>query len=193
MTDTQPSRSAGVDLASIDGKAEIIDGLITSIAPTGFLPNYAAAEIYASLREYARRTRHGYAFTDNIGYLVNLPHRQSFSPDASYYAGHATGMKMIEGVPVFAVEVRSEGDYGQTAERLLREKRADYFAAGVLVVWDVDLLSSDVVRVHRATDPVHPTLFRRGDRADAEPAVAGWSMPVEDLFPYAVDVTPPHG
>ena len=32
-------------------------------------------------------------------------------------------------------------------------KRADYFAAGTLVVWDVDLLSSDVVRVYRSTAP----------------------------------------
>jgi Uma2 family endonuclease len=49
-------------------------------------------------------------------------------------------MKFFEGAPVFAVEVRSEGDYGPAAERELAEKRADYFAAGTLAVWDVDLL-----------------------------------------------------
>ena len=55
--------------------------------------------------------------------------------------------------PVFAVEVRSEGDYGPAAEREMAAKRADYFAAGTKVVWDVDLLSDDVVRVYRADSP----------------------------------------
>ena len=61
-------------------------------------------------------------------------------------------------------------------------KRADYFAAGTLVVWDVDVLNDEVVRVYRATDPEHPTIYRRGELAEAEPAMPGWSMPVEELF-----------
>ena len=65
----------------------------------------------------------------------------------------------------------------------MAEKRADYFAAGTQVVWDVDLESPDVVRVHRASDPEHPTIYRRGEIAEAEPAVPGWTMPVDDLFP----------
>jgi hypothetical protein len=32
-------------------------------------------------------------------------------------------------------------------------KRADYFAAGTLVVWDVDVLREQVVRVYRAVFP----------------------------------------
>ena len=61
-------------------------------------------------------------------------------------------------------------------------KRVDYFAAGTQVVWDVDLLSDEVVKVYRASDPAHPTVYRRGEEAEAEPAVPGWSMPVNDLF-----------
>jgi Uma2 family endonuclease len=91
-------------------------------------------------------------------------------------------MKFLEGAPVFAVEVRSEGDYGPAAEVELRQKRADYFAAGTQVVWDVDLLTEEVVRVYRATDPDHPTIYRRGDTAEAEPAVPGWRMVVADIF-----------
>ena len=48
-------------------------------------------------------------------------------------------MKFAEGAPVFAVEIRSENDRGPAAEGRLATKRADYFAAGTLVVWDVDL------------------------------------------------------
>jgi len=61
-------------------------------------------------------------------------------------------------------------------------KRADYFAAGTLVMWDVDLRAG-VVRVYRASNPRSPVLYQRGDLAEAEPAVPGWSMPVDNLFP----------
>ena len=117
-----------------------------------------------------------------MGFIVNLPHRKSFCPDAAFHLGPLT-MEFIQGAPVFAVEVRSKSDYGPVAERRMAAKRADYFAAGTQVVWDVDLLSDEVVKVYRAIDPAHPTVHRRGDVADAEPALPGWRMAVDDLFP----------
>jgi Uma2 family endonuclease len=91
-------------------------------------------------------------------------------------------MKFYEGAPPFAVEVRSESDYGPKAEEAMARKREDYFAAGTRVVWDVDLLSETPVRVFRAGDAENPTLYRRGETAEAEPALPGWAMPVDDLF-----------
>ena len=152
------------------------------MSPTGGLPGYAASEIGASLREYARRIKRGYAIFDNVGFVVDLPNRKSFCPDAAFYVGPLS-MKFINGPPVFAVEVRSECDYGPAAEKEMADKRTDYFAAGTQVVWDVDLEAPDVVRVYRATDPIHPMIYRRGQIAEAEPAVPGWTMPVDDLFP----------
>ena len=65
----------------------------------------------------------------------------------------------------------------------IADKRGDYFLAGTLVVWDVDVLKEKLVRVYRADHPTAPTVYRIGRRADAEPTVPGWSMPVADLFP----------
>jgi Uma2 family endonuclease len=163
-------------------KAEIVDGEIVLMSPTGAAPNYAAAEIFVGLRQYARRTNKGYAFTDNAAFRVDLPNRKSFSPDAGYYTGKWTGMKFFEGAPVFAVEVRSEGDYGPAAEDKMARKRGHYFAAGTLVVWDVDLLGDDVVKSYTCNDPNNPTIYGRGDIATAEPGVPGWSMAIDDLF-----------
>ena len=89
----------------------------------------------------------------------------------------------VDGAPVFAVEVRSPEDDGPAAERAMADKRADYFAAGTLVVWDVDIVRDKVVRVYRASDPSLPTTFHRGEQAEAQPAVPDWSMPVDELFP----------
>ena len=68
---------------------------------------------------------------------------------------------------------------GARAERAMARKRADYFAAGTKVVWDVDVLREEVVRVFRPSDPEQPVFYRRGDMAEAEPALPGWQMPVE--------------
>jgi Uma2 family endonuclease len=170
------------DLYKVKGKAELVNGEIVQMSPTGGLPNYAALEITLSLREYAKQMKKGHAIGDNAAFIVNLPNRKSFSPDAAFYIGDIT-MKFFEGAPVFAVEVRSEADYGPRAERALAKKRADYFAAGTLVVWDVDLMGDEVVKVYRASEPQKPTIYRRGERAKAGPAVPGWAMALDDLFP----------
>jgi len=170
------------DLYRVEGKAELVDGGIRSMSPTGAAPGRASFRIAVSLDAHARRTGRGRAVPDNVAFHVALPHRESFSPDASYYVGPDPGMKFFEGAPLFAAEVRSENDYGPAAETALATKRRDYFEAGTLVVWDVDLLSDVVVRAYRATDPETATAYRRGETAEAEPAVPGWTMPVDELF-----------
>lgn len=170
------------DLYKVDGKAELVNGEIVLISPTGGKPSLAARSIVLSLYGYEQRTKIGYAVPDNAAFKVKLPHRKSFSPDAAFYTGGEPTMKFFEGAPAFGVEVRSEGDYGPKAEERMAEKRSDYFAAGTQVVWDVDLLSETPVRVYRASDPDKPKVYRRGEVAEAEPAAPGWTMPVDGLF-----------
>ena len=176
------SEATIADLYKVEGKAELVNGEIVKLMPTGWLPGFASDEISASLRAHAKRTQTGHAVGDNRAFLVNLPHRKSFSPDAAFFTGPTSGMHFLEGAPDFAVEVRSEGDYGPRAERDMAGKRDDYFAAGKKVVWDVDLLSEDVVRKYTSDVPQSAKVFRKGKIADAEPAVPGWRIPVADLF-----------
>jgi len=164
-------------------KAELVNGEIVHKAPNGGILGRASGEIYISLRDYERRTGRGYAFPDNVGFTVDLPHRGSFSPDAAVHAGPLRGGQFLNGAPIFAAEVRSENDYGERAEQEMAEERTDYFAAGTLVVWDVDVLREQVVRVYRADEPNRPTAYQSDDVAEAEPALPGWTMPVHDLLP----------
>ena len=125
------------------------------------------------------------AYTDNMGFAVTelASGRQSFSPDASYYVGPLPqdDMDFVAGPPAFAVELRSKGDYGDTAEAALAAKRADYFEAGSQVLWDVDPRAR-LIRSYRAATPDQPTVFGSGQAADAEPAIPGWRLPVDRLF-----------
>ena len=171
------------DLYRVPGKAELVNGRIVRMAASGGLHGYAVGRIFMSLAEYERRTGSGHVLPDRVAFIVDLPHRKSFSPDAAYYVGPPLTLEFIQGAPLLAIEVRSKGDYGPTAERAMAAKRAEYFAAGTQVVWDVDHVGPDVVRVHRASDPDRPRVYRRGERAEAEPALPGWSMPVDELFP----------
>jgi Uma2 family endonuclease len=90
-------------------------------------------------------------------------------------------MDFVAGPPTLAVEVRSKTDYSDLAEEEIAAKRADYFAAGTLVVWDVDLMAASV-RVYRAKAPDNPDVFLKGQEADAEPAVPGWRIAVDRIL-----------
>jgi Uma2 family endonuclease len=171
------------DLYRVPDKAEIVNGELVIMTPAGGLHGYAVGRIYASLLGYEQRTKRGYALPDNVGFVVKLPNRRSFSPDVAFWTGGPLTRKFPEGAPIFAVEVRGDEDYGSAPERAMADKRADYFAAGTLVVWDVDVLEEHIVRVYRAGDPANPITYGRGEHAQADPALPGWSMPVEDLFP----------
>ncbi len=163
-----------------NGKAEIIRGEIVRMSPTGARPGRAALKIVLSLSEYEYlNPGTGYAFGDNVGFLVTLPDRGSFSPDAAWYTGPLgeDEMDFLLGAPIFAVEARSKGDYGPKAERAILAKIHDYFAAGTVVVWDVDTLGGSV-NVWRSSMPAEPNIYRAGEIANAEPAVPGWTMTV---------------
>jgi len=174
---------AGVDdLRRVHGKAELVDGKVKLMSPTGGRPARAGGKIYASLLRHEEERGGGFALPDNAGFIVDLPNRESFSPDAAWYTGTTIDMSFLNGAPAFAVEVRSEGDYGPAAEREIADKIADYFAAGTRVVWDVDLLSADLIRKYTLERPTEPVLFRAGEIADAEPAVPRWRLSVDHLL-----------
>src|SRR5262249_7924618 len=126
-----------------------------------------------------------HAFPDGLGFTVPTlsSGRQSFCPDAAFFAGPlpVNRMRFVQGAPTFAVEVCSENDYGPAAEADMATKRADYFEAGTQVVWDVDPIARAVRKV-TANQPGQPTVFSAGETADAEPAVHGWRMPVDVMF-----------
>jgi Uma2 family endonuclease len=177
-------RATAADLASYDGKAELIGGKVEPLMATGYRPGIVAGRIFRRLADHVDSLGRGVAFGDNVVFLVPelSTGRESFSPDVAYYSGHppADEMKFVPGPPDFAVEVRSDGDYGPAAELALAEKRAEYFEAGTRVVWDVDPVAR-VVRSYRSGKAAAET-FGAGTQANAEPAVPGWSVLVDWLL-----------
>src|SRR5205085_4866393 len=176
MASVGQARATLDDLYRVKDKAELIDGRIVYQMATGRRPGWVGGRIYRSLADHVDQLGVGEAYPDGVGFAVPiLPSgRESFSPDGAYHTGPfpVNPMRFLEGAPAFAVEVRSENDYGDAAEEALAEKRADYFTAGTAVVWDVDPVN-DRISVYRASDPGHATVYARGQVAEAEPAVPG--------------------
>src|SRR2546426_11843099 len=75
------------DLYRAEGKAELVNGRIVRMSPTGKRPGRIGMNIAMSLRAFEAVTRHGEAYPDNVAFLCSLANRGSFSPDASYYTG----------------------------------------------------------------------------------------------------------
>lgn len=178
-----PPRANLADLAQYSGKAELIGGVLVPLLPTGLRPGLVAGRIFRRLDDYSEANG-GYAVGDNVGFAVPelSTGRESFSPDAAYFAGPlpADTMGFVPGPPTFAVEVRSENDYGPAAERAIAAKRQEYFEAGTLVVWDADPVAG-VVRVYRPGG-APAAVFGAGEEADAEPALPGWRVSVDWLM-----------
>lgn len=87
------------DLYEVANKAEIINGEIVLMAPTGFLPNRAALAIVLSLSRYEREIGGGFTITDNAAFAVDLPHRKSFSPDAAWSPARRPAVGSWKAVP----------------------------------------------------------------------------------------------
>ena len=168
------------DLYAVDGKAELVDGRLILMSPSGPEHNNSAGCIYVSLKAHQRTRGGGRPYTDGASFLA--PSGRVFSPDTAWHPGPLARTRVIHGFPTLAVEVRSDEDYGPAAERRLAAKRASYFAEGTQVVWDVDVIRAGVIRAYRAHDPEHAAVHHRGEVADAEPAVPGWRFPVDEMF-----------
>jgi len=148
-----------------DGKYELVNGRLRHMSPTGFRPVRVAGRIFDALFDYEEATGSGMAIGDNLGFIVRQPRLRSFSPDAAYIAGR----------------LEEKDDYGPASDSGYAAKRADYFAAGTQVVWDVSPRERTVAR-YRVGAPETPHVFLMGEIADAEPALPGWRMALRDIF-----------
>jgi Uma2 family endonuclease len=165
-----------------DGKYELVDGRLAHMSPTGVRPGRVAGNIFFFLKLYEQQTSTGYAFGDNVGFVVHTPHERTFSPDAAFlFDAPLESDDFYEGPPVFAVEVRSKRDYGPKKDAAYAAKRAEYFAAGTRAVWDMRPRHRTIIAYY-AGDPEATRVFHIGEDADAEPVLPGWRVAVADLM-----------
>jgi len=66
-----------------NAKAEIVNGELVLMSPTGDMPGRAGGVIYVSLRLYEGKT-HGRAYPDTVCFKVHISNREALRPDAAF-------------------------------------------------------------------------------------------------------------
>ena len=109
-----------------DAMYELVDGKLVHMPPTGFLPSRVAGEIFVALRDYARQI--GQWLCDDLMASPISSICRIVARSARMLPSRASApenrMRFVDGAPLFAAEVRSEGDYGNAARPRLSEPNA---------------------------------------------------------------------
>ncbi|HEX8392206.1 MAG TPA: Uma2 family endonuclease [Longimicrobium sp.] len=74
------------DLWNVEGRAELIDGRIVEMSPTGKRPGWAASVIHRALEQVEVRGR-GMVVSQGVGFVLRTPRTQMLSPDVAWWTG----------------------------------------------------------------------------------------------------------
>lgn len=173
------------DLMRCDGKVELFRGDIVHFQPLGAYPGLILSNLACSLFSFTGQSKIGDIYLSTIVYGVPIlsSGRESFSPEMSLYSGQSpeNPMSYLPGPPNFAIELTARNAEDFRSEEQLAAKRADYFEAGTLVVWEIDPLARCVC-AYKNPVPQSKQVFSLGQFADAEPAIPGWRIEVDKIF-----------
>ena len=159
---------------------ELVAGELRTMPPSGAEHGGIAMDVGASLAQHVRAHGLGRVFAAETGFLLTTNPDTVRAPDAAFVrreraeaVGNVTGY--WPGAPDLAVEIISPNDLYTEVE----EKVATWLAHGARMVIVVNPRHRTVA-VHRSpTDVRHLTI---GDTLDAEDVLAGWTVPVWELF-----------
>jgi Uma2 family endonuclease len=161
------------------GPCELVDGRIVPMSPTGSRHGSLEASLAASLLAYARETGRGKVLSGEVGIYVRRNPDTVRAADVLFISNERWARRGSEGyldvAPELVVEILSPDDRWSD----VTAKLADYFAAGVEVVWVVDP-SLRKVFAYRSLTEVRQ--FGEGDLLLDEELLPGFSLRLADLF-----------
>lgn len=137
-----------------------------------------AAFLDAWLR--SRPQPRGRVYTGDAAFKLSADSKSLVGIDVAYVSAELRGRtpkgrKVIEGVPIVAVEILSPSDVHSD----ISEKIQEYLDVGVQLVWVVD---PDFETVMAYTKNEEPKLFTRAQELTAEKCLPGFKVRVSELF-----------
>lgn len=163
---------------------ELYNGWLVWQEMTDLKERTVVATIQDMLSLSARRIGFGQALPDQVECLLN--NGDVIKPDACLIswqrlesAGAPQGPNeriLLVGAPELVIESRSPSN----RRRQERLKRAQYFANGTAVVWDVDERNR-VIYVYRADAPNSPVRYNEDDEIPCD-FIPNWRRKVADIF-----------
>ena len=154
---------------------ELVDGTLVEKANVGTRGSFLTGELQGFLRDFVRPHRLGLLGPPD--FMAQMVSGNVLLPDISFYtwARIAADAPVAAGAPDLAVEVMSDSNTAAEMDR----KRAEYFASGCRLVWEVEP-ELRLVRVY--TDATTFATVTIEDILTGEPVLPGFSLPLRDLF-----------
>ena len=162
---------------------ELVRGVMHVMTATSGGHGVVVGNLLGALGLHARQRRLGRAFGGNVGFHLDIPGETSDtvrSPDVAFVRAERLppgGVRAgwVRLAPDLAVEVLSPEN--RPAE--IEARVADYLAAGTRLMWVIDPQARSVAR-RTPTGPL--ATLGESDTLDGGDVVAGFAMPVADLF-----------
>jgi Uma2 family endonuclease len=178
---------AATSVVGDDELYEIIDGKRVRTPPLAALSVWIASELHSHLSSFVRTHNLGRSIIEAIFHLP-APIDRGRRPDVAFVSYQRWAKNRAvpnydpwDVVPNVATEVVSPNDRVDELE----EKLAEYFRAGVELVWVVHPRFSKI-EVYQS--PTQITVLLRGDALDGGTVIPGFSLPLADLFADALDM-----
>ncbi len=158
---------------------ELVEGVITTMAPSGGGHGKLAVRLSSRLTTYVEAHKLGEVFVET-GCIIRRNPDVVLSPDVAFISyerlpGGVLPEGFIDGTPDLVAEIISPNDlYTEVAEKV-----AQWLTAGTRMVLVINPRRRTVI-VHRATSTSTP--LTEDDQIDGADAVPGWTMPVRELF-----------
>jgi Uma2 family endonuclease len=178
---TQPKITAKEFLAMDlgEGLHELVRGEIITMNPPEPAHGYICGNVVGILREFGRRTGHGYVAGNDSA--VEISNDTVRGADVSYYSeARWPKARLSEGYaqvpPDVAVEVYSPSN--RPGE--MQEKVGDYLRAGVLVVWVLHP-KRRTLTIYRHDDPT-PAVLTEEATVEGIPELPGFRCDVAEFF-----------
>ncbi|MFT3788845.1 MAG: Uma2 family endonuclease [Tepidisphaeraceae bacterium] len=158
---------------------ELIRGELVTLPPPHTNHGYYGQNISGPLHAHVRKHKLGVVFLSETGFLIEEDPDTVRAPDVSFLlaerwpAGGVEGY--FRGAPDFVVEVLSDTDVVFEVEA----KMDGWLNAGTQLAWLVNPRRKTVT-VYRPN--LVPSLVTQGQTLDAGTVVAGFTLPLDDIF-----------
>jgi Uma2 family endonuclease len=160
---------------------ELVRGEVMELPPSNKMHGFVCANITRLLGNYTFEQGRFYVTGNDFGVLLERGTDVTRGPDLALY-DDAAGFPDLQAQygevpPLLAVDVLSPND---RLGRVLRRTR-NYLAAGVVLVWMVDVETRNVT-VHRLAQ--QPAIVEEQEELSAEEVLPGFRCLVSDLFRF---------
>ena len=157
---------------------ELVDGVLVE-KPAGLPESVLAVELASRLRDFVKPRKLG--IVTGEGGMVRLFGDLVRIPDVAFVSWDRLPGRRVptDPVPQLAPDLAAEILSPSNTPAEMARKRAEYFTAGVRLVWSIDP-GRRTVSVY--TGPEAPAVLTESDTLDGGTVLPGFQLPLRDLF-----------